>query len=320
MKNNDKPKLEINTLDDLLSVDENFQFDNVNLFEKEVKTIVDSLWSSLSYEEKFIKPFFLYQLQTKLLTQLYISYFSLLNISKKKNITIKASHTIFDLVANYLEINLDENRNNYDHFFAQVLFPYQHQKIVSKIASKFRFMLLKVRGKLNLIDVLYINAGKLSKDFRKCYRSVDATSIPQLYEVKDRIDVDNIISKSIKKIEKLNISIPKILLINFLNKFVYGNLVYLIGKTLGYADFIKANKVKLVIVSSGSHNSHLALLAAANLSNIKSLVVGHGFSPYRKSISHINTLYDATISPLEDKIPNSKSFNLRMLWFDEKSI
>ena len=196
----------------------------------------------------------------------------------------------------------------------------QHQKIVSKIASKFRFMLLKVRGKLNLIDVLYINAGKLSKDFRKCYRSVDATSIPQLYEVKDRIDVDNIISKSIKKIEKLNISIPKILLINFLNKFVYGNLVYLIGKTLGYADFIKANKVKLVIVSSGSHNSHLALLAAANLSNIKSLVVGHGFSPYRKSISHINTLYDATISPLEDKIPNSKSFNLRMLWFDEKSI
>ena len=256
-------------------------------------------------------------LETRLIRNLYVTYFSFKNLKKKfKKIIIKNSHTSLDIILSHYKLKLPKSRINHDNdFYISRKYIFEKVSLYSKIKKRIKsfYFLLKNNFKIN---VLYLNAGKLDKDFRSIQKSYPADLILKKNNNDTKIfDSKKIISQINKNINNLNISIPKNILRKFIEKKIYIFLPEMLERIELYYNFIKKNKVQLVIISASTHEDHISLFLASKMAGIKNLIIPHGFTGLKNNYLNNEIMYSATISKFEYNYKCLKNFKLEMEWF-----
>lgn len=302
----------------LLDLDKFFQIEEINKYEDEIENIVSRLWLNLGDSENYMRPAFGTFLQTNLLRPIYICYFSMKELTRQfDEIVINNSTTLLDIVAKHFNINLPEDRKNHDQEFGYERF-YSFNKgnenIIKNYLRRTYCFMNAVRG----IDVLYLNAGKLNDDFKKINNAMSATFIS-----KKNLEV-GIEAKEIEQQSKLNIKdvvklIPKKIIFDLLQCRVYCHLNNYLSHIKIYVNFIKQHDVKLIIISAATHEDSLTLLAAANITCIKTLSIGHGYTTVRNNFIDECLDFQGTINNIEYQYSGVRQIKLHMSWFDEKN-
>jgi hypothetical protein len=308
-------------LKELISLDKYFDSALSSALEEEVESVTKALWDGVeSYGT--VHLFFIHYLNVNLLRTLNIYYFSIVNLKKKhKEIKITDSLTILDIIAKFEQVDVQRSRHNHDAAFHLSKRIIKNRKGVSKFkVIIYRFLNLVRPFFSKDIKVIFLNAGKLNKDFRRLDSSFNAKAIKIVQTEKNNLLAQKIIQKSKENILELNLSFPNQLLVDVLDAYVYNDVHYLLDSIDSYVDFINKHNVRVVIASAPMHEEHIALLSAASLTEAKSLVIGHGFSLNGNPAIDNYIDYSANISDLEYKHKAKKIFKLKMDWFNESKI
>jgi hypothetical protein len=299
-------------------MDKFFKVEDINQYEDEIENIVSSLWFNLGDYQKYMQPSFVSFLQTNLLRPIYIYYFSMKELIKQYDeIIIKDSTTLLDIVANHFMIDLPSNRKNHDLKFGFERLYYFNKKSEGFIKRSLR----KIYCYINIskgINVLYLNAGKLDRDFNKIDNSMSATFISQK-NIEVNSDVEKIEKQSILNIKELDTIMPKNIILDLLHCRVYCHLENFLSQIKVYFNFIKLHNVNLIIISAATHEDNQTLLAAANIAGIKTLSIGHGYTTIRNNFLNGYLDFQGTINNFEYQYSKAKQMRLKMSWFDEKN-
>ena len=301
----------------LKKIDFFFSKKNTRKLDQEIEYIIDKIFVNLHKEKYFFKCLLAPYLETRLLRNLYVTFFSFRNLKKKyKKIIIKNSHTSLDIILSHYKLKVPKNRINHDNdFYISRRYVFERIGLYSKIKKRIKsfYFLLKNNFKIN---VLYLNAGKLNKDFQSIQYSYPADLISKKNNNDTKIfDSKKIINQINKNINNLNISIPKNILKKLIEKKIYIFLPEMLKQIELYYNFIKNNKIQLVIISASTHEDHISLFLASKMAGIKNLIIPHGFTGLKNNYLNNEIMYSATISKFEYNYKCLKNFKLKMDWF-----
>lgn len=310
----------------IYDVDSALDGQDMKKYDLEVKSIVDGLWKNIGEFEDILQPFFTVSLQNKLLQSLYINYFSLRKLSDSyENINVQASTTTIDIVGKYMDLTLEPNRKNYDLEFdlSRVIFFTSNDNCDIFCRNFFKKMIKKIRNKVVLkyailtgIDVLFLNAGKLKKDFLKIPNSLDASYINHHKVNRHQSDINNIIKVVKSNIYSMDLSIPNKLIVDLLVKKVFKYLPAVFSQIFSMTEFINKHKVRLVISSATTNEEFLCLLAAAKIAEIDSLVIPHGLVTASNQGLNNYCTYQGVINDFEPKYKKTQSIDLKLSWYE----
>ena len=309
----------------LFKIDSALEGQDLKQYDLEIENIVNNLWKGIGEFEEMLSPFFTNTLKNELLPSLYINYLSLVKLEEKyENINVKATTSIIDIIGKNLNFKLDPNRTNYDlelnlrgeNFFKL------HQKTSDFFWKR---TLRKIRGqvslywaKLNGIEVLFMNAGKLKKDFSMIPNSLDAIYIYQSKSKQVMPNIESIKNVVKKNIYGINLSIPSELVIELIEQKIFKYLYTTLNRIFILAEFIDKHKVKLVISSAATHEAFLCLLAAAKLAKIDSLIIPHGFVTNSNPKLDNYCTYQGTINDFEPRYKGVHQIRFKTYWFGKK--
>lgn len=288
-----------------------------NNVEDEINYLIDNFWPPDIGISNYCKPLLISHLNLSWLMRTYIVYNSILNIRKKyPKIKVKDSHYILDLCLDYFKIKKELTSN--DH--SKIYYLNDHLNWINndKITLNFFFKIYKSLI-VNNISILYLDAGKMKSDFKSIKDSFDAKYLV-IKNHKFSKESEIIIERITKNIKNMNFSIPNEIILKLVKEKFLINLKQVLNTIGTYYDFIKLNKVKLVIVSTVSNDQHICLLIAAKLANIKSLILGHGHSGTKNIFLDDYATYQGKISNLEYSYKNTKQYEILHNWFHEKKI
>jgi hypothetical protein len=309
--------------DFLFEIDSVLEGENLTQYDIEIQKIVDNLWYGIGEFEELIQPFFTSFLKDHLLPSLYINYLALVKLDKQyDNISVEATTSVIDIIGNNLNFNLEQNRTNYDlDWSLSRILSFDHPQLLDKslktVLRRLRDRYIIYMSTKKSIEVLYLNAGKLHKDFASIPNSLDANHIFNKKSKQKIPDTENIKHTVIGNIHNLNLSIPSSMIIELLNQKVFKYLDLMFDRIFMLSDFIKANNVKLVIVSASTNEVFLALLAAARISKIESLVIPHGMpTVFNPKLDNYCT-YQGTINIIEHKYDGILQFKFKADWFEK---
>jgi len=292
----------------------------------EIENIANNLWKNIGEFEDILQPFFTVFLQNKLLQSLYINYFALRKLSDSyKNISVQATTTTIDIIGRHMNLTLESGRKNYDlefdlsrvHYFKvdddpNVFSRNFFKKIARNIKAKAVLNYAIFRG----IDVLFMNAGKLEKDFSKIKNSLDANYIYHHNMNRSQSDVDDIIKTVINNIYSMDLSIPNKLIIDLLEEKVFKYLPMVFNQIFSLTKFINKHKVKLVISNATTNETFLCLLAAAKIAEIDSLVIPHGLVTASNQGLDNYCTYQGVLNDFEPKYKGAINIKLKLDWFE----
>jgi len=306
----------------LWNLDKFFHIEDPDSLDEEIEGIVENLWDGIGAREQLLRPFFTTFLQTNLLRPLYIHYFSLCELKKRyRKIEVTASTVIVDILAHHLGCRLSPQGSMHDKEL--YLLPYYHfsrkersslpywKRMLFTIGGAF----VKLAGALGKVDVLYLNAGKLDKEFSRMPRAVSAKWVALRRSGRMRCNVEAIAEKVRENITCMELSIPNEIVRELVELRVLAYLSDVIDRIGSLADFIEKYKIRLVIASAVTHEDHLCLLAAARLAGVDSLILAHGITLAQNPFLHDYASYQATMSDIEPRYANAHLFPLRSYWF-----
>tara|TARA_B110000967_G_C18902071_1_gene576768 strand:- start:2988 stop:3938 length:951 start_codon:yes stop_codon:yes gene_type:complete len=305
-----------------------FEIDNVlegqdlSQYDLEIEQVVDNLWSGIGEFEDILLPFFTIHLKNELLPSLYINYLSLIKLeSKYETISAKVSTSIIDIIAKKLKIKLDPNRINYDHVFGlkrSYFFtsnPMLKRPLWKRILSRIKNIAIVKWSIFRGVNVLYMNAGKLKEDFSLIPNSLNAIHIKKNNSSAVKQDIDKIKNVIKNNIERMDLSIPSDLIIEVIDQNIFSYLCHTFNHISSLVEFIKVQKIRLVISSAINNELFLCLLAAARISKIESMVVSHGMpTVFNKKINSYCT-FQCTLSDFEHQYYDTKQFQFKAKWF-----
>lgn len=315
------------TIDDknLRDLDGFLEVENPDGYDEEIENIVNNLWQGIGEYESLLLPLFTISLQSDLLRPLYIQYLTLRELgSHYDRIVVNASTVNLDIVAKHLGFELSPDRSFHD----KELFLIRHydfseagrrrrpgwKRSLSSLVDGFVRTLCDFRG----IDVLYLNAGKLANDLARIPRSMSARRIPLCRSARLGCDVASIEAQVRENIQSMNLSIPRELVLELVERRMLVYLSDVVNRIGVLAEFIEKYGVKLVIASAVTHEDHLCLLAAAKLTGTDSLIVSHGFTlAVNRFLDHYG-VHQATLSDIEPRYEGAAQFPLKASWFERK--
>lgn len=294
-------------------IDKYFKFKNINILNKEIKKIIDNFWIDTGKYKQNYAILLTSDLKSRWLTRFYIYYFSLKNISSKyEKIFLKDTNYALSLFKDEFNLNFKKNtRDHSDRFFGE-------PEIYPKGFKRLIFKLIFIKENFFMKDIIYLNAGKLDKDFKELNNSINAKLIP-IKSFKYNQNVSKKLKKQIlKNIRRVKISLPKHLLIKFIEDKILYNLEYLLNYIDTMVQYINKKKIKLCIISTTWNDKHLALLIASKITGIKCLITSHGLSSKKNYSLDCENFLNAKISKFEYNYKNSKNFKFKPKWLHEK--
>jgi len=309
--------------DSLFDLDSVLEGQNLAKYDLEIKQISDNLWIGVGEFEELLQPFFNLFLKNELLPSLYINYLSMVQLNNKfENVSVKASTSIIDMIGKKLLFQMDSNRKNFDdgfmlkrsHFFINN--PMNNGSFWKRILRVIKGRFIYYWKVLTGVDVIYLNAGKLKKDFSLIPNSLNALYIFDREPKQELPDLENLKKIVISNIEKMNISIPSELIIELLNQNLFNNLLPMFKRIFILAEFIQKNNVQLVISSSSSNEFFLALLAAAKISKTESLIISHGMPSIFNPKLNNYCSYQGLINNFEPIYDGAKIMEFKASWFE----
>ena len=169
-------------------IDKYFNIKQTNIFEKEIKNIVDCFWKNTGRFENNYKSFLISHLHTSWLTRFYIYYFSFKNLSLKYNqIILKDTNSIFNLFKDEFSLKYHKNLKNHDSRFYLNSNQVFQKNILKNIIFFFRFKFQNIFKK----EIIFLNAGKLDNDLKEIKNSINAKIIPKKNFIKINIYLIN---------------------------------------------------------------------------------------------------------------------------------
>ncbi len=300
--------------------------EDLSSYDVEIENIADNIWNGIGEHERVISPLFATYLRSYLLRSLYINYLALNKLNKNKiYIRLDASTLIVDIIGRYLDIELNPKRKILDTEFDILCSHYSlrwdgsNTLFLKNIFRSVRYYLSEKWAIYKGIDVIFMNAGKLKSDFCKIPNSFDCRYMP-INSRSKRINwhIDDIKDVIRSNISSMDVSIPRELILELVEKSVFGYLPDTLNRISTLVDFIEENKVKLVISSGATDAVFISLLAAAKLADVDSLVVPHGVvSLHNKNLNNYCD-YQGVLNDFELRYKGVKEIPFRMSWFDKK--
>ena len=102
-----KKKEYVINFNNLKKLDFYFSKKNTRKLDQEIEYIINKIFVDLHKEKYFFKCLLAPYLQTRLIRNLYVTFFSFKNLKKKhKKIIIKNSHTSLDIILSYYKFKL----------------------------------------------------------------------------------------------------------------------------------------------------------------------------------------------------------------------
>ena len=311
-------------IEELYDLDRHFREGNPESLDREIEDIVESLWSDTGEWEQMMRPFFTSFLQANLLRPLYFYYFSLTTLQKKyASIIIDASNDLLDIVATHLEVTLCPNRTMHnEEFYLVRKYLFSRTGLTDSwfraAAREVFWICRKVYGRVRGIEVIYLNAGKLDSEFRKIKRGVSATMIPNRTSHRLVFDHNLVRDKVLSNVRNATKLLPSTCTVQLVELRVLSYLPDLVHRIGAIADIIDECRVKLLIATASTHEDHLCLLAAARITQARSLVTSHGVSfAYNRFLDNYIT-DQALLIDFEARYEGARHFHVRYDWFDEK--
>lgn len=308
----------------IFEIDKALEGQDLRQYELEIEKIIDNLWSDIGQFEELISPFFIVSLRSIFLPSLYINYLSLHSLQSKYDfITLKTSTSIIDIIAKKLNFDLHPKRRILDLEFnlSDEHFLNIHQqsgpfwkRALREVKRNIYFNLAKI----NRIDVLYLNAGKLGEELSSIPNSFDASLVYDSMTNKNLPDLDMIKDKAIKNITGLDLSIPSPLVLELLEKKVFKFLDAIFIRIFSLSEFIDKNQVRLVISSASTHEAFLCLIAAAKITKTDSFIVPHGFVTLFNHKLNNYPKYQGTLNDFEPKLKGVQQVRFKTNWFEKK--
>ena len=306
----------------LFEIDAILEGQDLKQYDLEIENIIETLWSGIGEFEELLQPFFVCFLKNELLPSLYINYLALVKFNEKyENISVNATTTIIDIIGRKLNFKLEHNRQNYDegfmlsksHYFINN--PNKSGKIWKRVLRNIKGRAIYYWTLFRGVDVLYLNAGKLTHDFNLIPNSLNAMYIYGKKPKKDLPDIIKIQDIVKKNILSMNLAIPSDLIIELLNEKVFINLLPMFRRIFLLAEFIEKHNIKLVISSASSNELFLSLIAAAKISNKDSMVISHGMpSIFNPKLDNYCS-YQGIINNFEPTYDGTKKIQFKASWF-----
>ncbi len=300
-------------------LDSHLNLTDPDIIDAEVEKFIENFWNNTGKHEELFRPFFTTSLQYNFLRPLYIYYYSLKNLKQiHKEIEIVTSTCIIDIVAKHLDIKLNKNRKFIDRYlFHKRIYEFNNDLNFYQFFKKFiKYLYSLIKNKFR-IKVIYLDGGKLSKDFEEIPNSISGFQIPMFKSNSFNPDINKIQKQIIKNINNSEVSIPKELIIELVKINLFNIFPKIINKISIYFDYINKKNIKLVVVSAPTHEDHLSLVAASKLAGCKSLVMWHGFTFQTNPFLNYCDFQGIT-NEFDPKYKEAVHYPLIQSWFDEK--
>lgn len=299
-------------------IDKNFTNENKPLLEKEIENIIDNIWIGTKQYQDILKPLCTSHLNITWLRRLYIFYFSIKNIRKEfSEIIVEDDFYILNIFKNEFDLKILSGGKKLDsQFYLENHLQWldnSNTNLIIKLYKKFFFKIKKFQN----LDIIYLNAAKLKKDFNILKNKINADIIERRKNIIDSKDVIFIQQQVRKNIKNMDVSIPKRILENFFEDKLIKYIPDLLNHIYSIAEFIKKRDIKLAIISTPTHDKHLSLFVAAKISNIPCLLLGHGLTVAKNPFLNNYHFYNAKISKFEYKYNLAKDYKFLPKWFYE---
>lgn len=302
----------------IISLDKNFKVLNKSKLEREIEDIVDNIWTGTGKFEEILKPLCISHLNLTWLRRLYIYYFSIKKLKEDYNeIIVEDDFYILKIFKNEFDLKILPGGKKLDEQFylENYLQWLDHSKtsLIKKIYIKIFYNIKKFQK----LDVIYLNAGKLEKDFKLIKNKIDASFIETKNNILDKEDVKFIKQRVRKNIKNMNVSISK----QILEKFFEDKLIKFIPDLLSHiysiVEFIKRRNIKLAVISTPAHDKHLSLFIAAKISKIPCLLLGHGLTGVKNPFLDKFHFYNTKNSDLEYSYRAAENYCFKAKWLHE---
>ena len=302
-----------------------FEIDNVlegyelKQYDLEIEKIINNLWTGTGEIEDTLSHVFTITLKNKLLPSLYINYLSLIKLEEKYDIiNVKVTTSIIDIIAKNLRFQLEPNRMNYDDIFTLTgthSFETKKSQLLKRILSHIKSILILKWSLFKGVNVLYMNAGKLKSDFSLLPYSLDARHFKKKFTNELPQDIEKIKDIVKNNIIKMDLSIPSNLIIEVLEQKIFKYLPHSLNRIYSLVEFIKIQKIRLVISSATNNESFLCLLAAAKLAKIDSMIIPHGTPTSFNTKLNSYCTFQGTLNNYEPQYHDTQQFHLKVNWF-----
>ena len=302
-------------------LDEFFDFNNTINLEKEINEIIDCFWNNTGEYEKNYKPLLISHLNIEWLRRIFIYYISLKNLSKKYDkIIVKDTNYFIELFANEFGLILEKKRRDNSNKLNMDSNMYWLDKTKSSALKKIYFKYKCYIELKKKIEIIYLDAGKLNSEFSSIKNSFNAKFIQFKKNEINKINAHEIEKKIISNINNINLSIPN----KFIIKLIKDKILNFLPDLLNYIDclinIIQEKKIKIAIISTPSHDMHLSLFVASQITKIPCVMISHGLIK-QKNINLDNfKFYNCRISNYEPRYNNSFDFSFKPDWLYEKKI
>ena len=299
-------------------IDKNFKVSNKFKLEKEIEDIVDNIWIGTGKFEEILKPLCTSHLNVTWLRRLYIYYFSIKKLKENySEIIIEDDFYILKIFKNEFNLKILSGGKKLDKQFYLENYlqwlDYSQTSLIKKIYIKIFYQIKKFQK----LDIVYLNAGKLDKDFKLLKNKIDADFIDRRNNILNKEDVKFIQKQVRKNIKKLNVSIPKKILERFFEDKLIKFIPDLLSHIYSIVEYIKRRNIKLAIISTPAHDKHLSLFIAAKISKIPCLLLGHGLTGVKNPFLDKFHFYNAKISDFEYSYPAAENYCFKSKWLYE---
>ena len=301
-------------------LDEFFGFNNTINLEKEIDEIINCFWNNTGEYEKNYKPLLISHLNIEWLRRIFIYYISLKNLSQKYDkIIVKDTNYFIELFADEFGLILEKKRRDRSNKLNMDSNMYWLDETKVSIFKKIYFK-YKHYIESKKIEVIYLNAGKLNSEFSSIKNSFNAKIIQFKKNEVNKINAIKIEKKVISNINNINLSIPNKFIITLIKDKILNFLPDLLNFIDSLINIIQEKKIKIAIISTTSHDMHLSLFVAAQITKIPCVMISHGLIT-QKNINLDNyKFYNCRISHYEPKYNNSFDFSFKPNWLYEKKI
>ena len=300
------------------SLDKYFLVSNKAILEKEIENIVDNIWSGTGKFEEILKPLCISHLNITWLRRLYIYYFSIKNLKKEYGeIVVEDDFYILKIFKDEFDLKILSGGKKLDSQFYLENYlqwvDYSKTNLMKKCYKKLIFFIKKFQK----LDIIYLNAGKLEKDFNLLKNTMNADFIERKNNILNKKDVTFIQKQVRKNIKNMNVSISKKILERFFEDKLIKFIPDLLSHIYSTAEFIKRRNIKLAIISTPSHDKHLSLFIASKISKIPCLLLGHGLAGTINPFLDNSHFYNAKISDIEYNYDLADNLSFKPKWFYE---
>lgn len=304
---------------ELFSLDENLDLKDkdISKLENEIEKIISNLWNDTCPFYKEFRPLFSPFLQINLLRRLYIYYFSLSCLKKKySQIKIFNTNVLVDIIGQNLNFSFEKNLKNHDDDFnLKRYYSFYDEKFSLKKIAKNFINFIRSFFQSNKNDIVFTNQTRLRNELKNLKNAESVTEIS--FNKRFNLDINprDIGDQMKRNLNKLEISIPKILIEKLIEKRIINYLPKTIKRIEQISHYLKKKKTKLVIATGLVHEEDVILLVAAKICKVKTLAMGHGLSGVRNQFLDNYLDFQVTMSPQEYQYKGAKCLNLSSDWY-----